>query len=661
MSLPPGPVPEGAASPTSTRTQALWVAVGLSVLVLAAYLQVARFPFVSYDDPLYITQNPIIEKGLSWQSLRYAFTTGSDGSYLPLVWLSHALCMSVFGYWAGGHHLVNLALHLANSLLLFYLLRRMTGSLWASGGVAYLFALHPLHVESVAWIAERKDVLSTLFWILTTWAYARYAEAPSLRRYLSMAGLFLLGLLSKSMLVTLPLTLLLVDLWPLRRVSLDRDAPGRLRRTAWLLLEKAPLLALSVGVGLITVWTQHKLGAVATLKGYGLVTRLGNALLATGMYLRQTVWPVRLSVFYPIHPDRWSRWGLVLTGLLLLGVTAWVLRRLRDRPYLAVGWFWYLITLLPVVGLLQVGAQAHADRYTYVPLIGIFIMACYGLEELVSRWRIPRRALLVGGASLLAVLFTQTVAQVVVWRSNVTLFKNAFTYDGQNAVALMKFGEEYADRGQWQDAYRLFMWARELWPGNSQVHLKIGSSLEHMGRREEALAWYGSAKALDPKSLETDQLLGQALMALEYYEEAAPFVKAIVDRGKAGSSNFVDPDAARVNWAIILLTRGKPAEAKGVLEDVLSRLPKSYAALTNLAVAQQRLGAAQAAQDAYKAALEVEPKNPEALYRFGLSQVKLGQVAEARQTFARLQGVAPGHPLVAKGLAACDTAGAARP
>lgn len=643
-------------SPASTRSQAFMIAVGLTVLVLAAYLQVAGFPFVSYDDSLYITQNLIIEKGLTWQSVRYAFTTGSDGSWLPLVWLSHAACMSVFGTWAGGHHLVNLALHLANSLLLFYLLRRLTGSLWASAGVAFLFALHPLHVESVAWIAERKDVLSTLFWLLTIWAYTRYAQAPSVWRYLAMGGLFLLGLMSKSMLVTLPLTLLLMDIWPLQRLSLNCDPPVRFQRIAVLVLEKVPLLALSVAVGLITVWTQYQLGAMAPIRGYPLKLRLGNALMATGIYLKQTIWPVRLSVFYPIHPDRWSRWEMLGTGLVLIALTAWAFHRFRDRPYLAVGWSWYLITLLPVVGLLQVGAQAHADRYTYVPLIGIFIMICFCLEEVVPRWRIPRLALLVVGASLMAILFALTVTQVVVWRSNLTLFKNAFTYDGRNAVALLKFGEEYSDRGQWQDAYRLYLWARELWPSNALLHRKIGTTLEQMGRRDEAVDWYRTAKSINPKNLETDQLLGQALMAMDRYEEAAPFVKSVMEGGGEEPSIFLDPDAARVNWAIILLTRGKPEEAKGVLEGVLAKVPKSFAALTNLAIAQERLGAAKEAQVSYQAALEVQPENPEALYRFGMSQVKLGQIAEARQTFGRIEGVAPGHPLATKGLQACDSA-----
>ncbi len=646
--LIPGPI-----SAAESNTQALWLAVGILVLILATYMQVYRFEFITYDDTIYVTQNPTIQGGLGWPSLRYAFTTGDDGSYLPLVWLSHAACITLFGTWAGGHHLVNVVLHILNSLVLFYFLRRTTGSLWASAGVAYLFALHPLHVESVAWVAERKDVLSTLFWLLATWAYVNYIERPSAWRYLAALILFGMGLLSKSMLVTLPLTLLLLDIWPLRRINWEMPPRARMLLAWHLILEKIPFIVLSVGVGLITIFIQHRLGAMATLKAYPLNYRLGNSLLATGIYLKQTFWPLHLSAFYPIYPERLTRWAMVGIGVLLAATTWVAIRKLRDRPYLFVGWFWYLITLLPVVGLLQVGAQAHADRYTYVPLIGIFIMVCFTTEEILSKWNLARVIVLASAASILGVLVTLTVAQVVVWRDNLTLFKNAFTHDGQNPVALLKFGEEYAERGQWQDAYRLFSWALGYWHGDALVYLKVGNALENLGRIEESMAYYKTAQKIAPNDPQVNQKLGHALMATSRFEEAAPYVKAVMAWSGANPANSIDQEAARINWAVILMSRGKNPEAAEVLEGVLRLNPKCLIARCNLAKVFDRQGCLEEAHVQMKVALEVAPKDPDLLYRCGMTLVRLRRFDEARTVFDRIKVLVPDSPLSEAGYKAC--------
>ncbi len=629
-----------------------WIAIGILVLTMAAYLQVARFSFIYFDDPLYITDNTTILGGLNWSSFRYAFTTGDDGSYLPLVWLSHAACVTMFGSWAGGHHLVNLLLHVANSVLLYYFLRRITKSPWPSAGVACLFALHPLHVESVAWVAERKDVLSTLFWVLTSWAYVRQVERPSLYRYLGMVLLFVLGLLSKSMLVTLPLTLLLLDVWPLRRIKWVDGWANRVN-TFWpLLREKVPLLAISVGAAAVTFFMQRTNGAVGSLSLYPLSYRFGNALLTVAKYLEQTLWPWNLSAFYPSRTGSLPLWKIAASLAFVLVATWGAIASLRKRPYLAVGWFWYLITLLPVVGIVQIGSQAHADRYTYVPLIGIFLAFSFLAEELIARWHPARRLILVTAATLLAALFTLTVAQVHVWKDNLTLFKNAFTIDAQNPVALMEFGQEYASRGQWQDAYRVFTWASQLASNDPLSVLWAGHCQEQLGNDRKALECYAYAKELAPDELMVDQRLSQLLMKLHRFEEAAPLVKNVMQRGgsSVNANDVKEFRAAHVRWAVILMSRRRYEEAIEVLNNELKVDPQSSAARGNLGIALSKVGRLEEALAQLEMALEMSPKDPEKLFRVGAVLTQLQRLEEAGKIFDRMKQVAPESPLLRKGL-----------
>ena len=389
--------------------------IGISLVLVATtaalYSQVCTFEFINHDDPEYVSENPVVERGFTWKGVQWAFTTIEMSNWHPLTWMSHMLDTQMFGMNAGAHHLINVLIHLLNSALLFMILHRMTGALWRSAFVAALFALHPLHVESVAWISERKDVLSTFFGFMTIWAYARYADRPGLAPYLCVILFFALGLLAKPMLVTLPLILLLLDFWPLRRATLRQATPSippavtgpdhpekkqRKRKPSdtkplhatpgirWnavlpLLTEKIPLLILSVASGMITFYAQQKGGAVKSVMEISVSDRVSNALVSYLLYLWKMLWPAGLSVFYPVQA--WSPLFVWTSAFILLASTIAAVKWADKRPYVVVGWLWYLVMLLPVIGLIKIGDSAMSDRYTYVSLIGPFMALTWGAVD----------------------------------------------------------------------------------------------------------------------------------------------------------------------------------------------------------------------------------------------------------------------------------------
>ena len=379
------------------------ICVFLVVATFAIYSQVQDHEFLNYDDKQYVTDNLKVQAGLTRESVSWAFTISHHATWFPMTWLSHMLDYQLYGSHPKGHHLTSLFLHIANALILFIVLSRMTGALWQSGFVAVIFALHPFNVESVAWVAQRTNVLSTFFWLLTMWAYIRYVEKPNIKRSGLMVLFFALGLMSKPMLVTLPFVLLLMDYWPLRRFKLGQEkgngdipekytdkGPDILR----LVREKIPLFLLATGAGIVTFIVQKSGGALQSMETISLSARLTNAMVSYLEYLEKTVWPKGLAVFYPHPGNALAAWKGILCGLALVGITAIVNQGLLGRhPYLAVGWFWYLGTLVPVIGIVQAGFQAMADRYAYVPLIGIFIIVAWGVPELISKWRYKEKGL----------------------------------------------------------------------------------------------------------------------------------------------------------------------------------------------------------------------------------------------------------------------------
>ena len=457
----------------------------LAAATLAVFVRVIHFEFLNYDDPLYVTANPRVQQGLSVEGIRWAFTTFTAANWHPLTWISLMLDGSIGGPGPLVFHLTNVILHLANVLLLFFLLDRMSGRPRRSAVVAALFAIHPLHVESVAWIAERKDVLSTLFLLLTLIAYARFVEQPDLPRRLAVVLLFALGLLAKPMLVTLPILLLLVDAWPLRR-----SAPWRS-----LVLEKLPLFALSIATGALTVAAQHRAETVGSLAGYPLGVRVANAIVATATYLGRTIWPTRLAVFYP-HPGA-SLGAVAVAGsaVVLFALTSWAIRLRRNRPYLLIGWGWYLVTLAPVVGIVQVGWQARADRYTYIPLIGIFLAVVWAVSEGLA----ARPVLLSSLAWAVVVpLGITAFVQAGYWRDSETLFRHALAVTDDNAVAHSNLGTALLRRGVLPEAEGHFTEAVRINPYFAEAHSNLGVALGRQGRIDEAILEWQRALELQP-------------------------------------------------------------------------------------------------------------------------------------------------------------------
>jgi len=432
----------------------------LTITTIIVYWQVRTYDFINCDDNLYVIENPSVFSGLTFKNVIWAFTDAHAGNWHPVTWLSHMLDCQVFGLNPGRHHLTNLFFHIANTLLLFLILRMMTGALWQSGFVAALFALHPLHVESVAWIAERKDVLSTFFWMLTMYSYVRYVRAPGLERYWPVLLFFILGLMAKPMLVTLPFVLLLLDYWPLGRFNAGASHKNT-SAVAGLIREKIPLFVFVAASCSITFFVQKSSGAVRSLEDFSFTVRLANALVSYGGYLAKMVWPHSLAIFYP-HPGMPSALKIAGACLMLIGISYVAVKTASKHPYMIVGWLWYVGTLVPVIGLVQVGPQAMADRYTYIPLIGIFIMIAWGIPEAVASWRQKRVCLPVLGIGAVILLSALTWGQAAYWKNSHTLFKHAISVTEKNYTIHYNLGIALFDQGGKTEAITHFAEATRL-------------------------------------------------------------------------------------------------------------------------------------------------------------------------------------------------------
>jgi len=473
------------------------VAGVLALVTLALYAPVLRHAFVVYDDPIYVTDNPHVRAGLTVDGTLWAFVSMEASNWHPLTWLSHMADFQLYGMNAGGHHATSVVIHTATSVLLFVLLRRMTDELWRSAFVAALFAWHPLHVESVAWIAERKDVLSGLLFALTLLAYARYTERPSLGRYACVAGLFALGLMAKAMLVTLPVVLLLLDRWPLPR------------RRQQLVLEKLPLFGLAAAVATVTYVAQSASGAVIGLAHIPLESRIANALVSLATYLRMAFWPSGLTVFHTYDPQpalsRVAAAGAVVTSL---SIVAWLAR--RRCPPIFVGWIWFLCMLVPVIGLVQAGEQGMADRYTYLPLVGVFIMVAWSTSAKPEPPRIRVALALVPVLSLTGCLVLSRT-QLRHWKDSVALFEHAVEVTPNNALALVNLGSALLARGDVHAAALRYVEAAEQRPDWFPARFNAGVALAALGRDGEAASQLEAALRLEPGSAEAHFQLGRVL------------------------------------------------------------------------------------------------------------------------------------------------------
>jgi len=499
------------------RLLKIFIALFLLLAIFAIYWQTVGHEFISYDDPEYITDNPAVLQGLTLSSITWAFTTFHASNWHPLTWLSHLLDVELFGMNPAGHHLVNIALHAANSLLLFFLLNRYSGFIWRSAVVAALFALHPLHVESVAWVAERKDLLSALFWLLTLYLYADYVEKPSLARYFLLLATFALGLMAKPMLVTLPLVMILLDYWPLKRLEPADTSVCPKSTLAYLLKEKTPFLLLVAASCVITIYAQK--AALASLSTTTVAERIANALTAYLAYLGKTIHPQNLAVFYQFNHE--------LSGLLVLGAAALlctisilVIRVRRTRPYLLVGWFWYVITLVPVIGIVQVGMQARADRYTYIPLIGLFILTVWGAAEATATWAHRHAALPILTVTVITACALTSWRQAAHWQNNTSLFTHALAATDKNFIAHFLLGIELEKQGRIDEAVISYKAALKDNPFYGPISGKLGKISYEQGRLADAIFYYYKELLVNPLSVNCRNNLGIALAENGQLDEA---------------------------------------------------------------------------------------------------------------------------------------------
>jgi cytochrome c-type biogenesis protein CcmH/NrfG len=555
------------------RLYVLLIYVVLALTTGGVYLQVHGHEFVSLDDIMYVVKNEQVLRGISRESIVWAFTKPYFGNWHPLTWLSHMLDCELFGLNARGHHLTSLLFHMASTLLLFGVLKRMTGAVWRSAFVAAAFALHPLHVESVAWVSERKDVLSTFFWLLTMWAYVVYVERPSFVRYVPIVVFFALGLMAKQMLVTLPFVLLLLDYWPLGRLRFGQLGGEAGTRGAWkqvfrLVGEKMPLFVLTAISCVMVYVVQQSAGAVASR--IGPVVRMANAVISYSRYIVMMLWPAKLAVFYPF-PREVDVGVLLGSAVFLMFVSVAVILLVRRRPYLAVGWLWYVGTLLPVIGLVQIGGQAMADRYTYVPLTGLFIMIGWGAADFLKGLRYSKVVLGVVGVTVVLALGVCTWFQVGYWRNSAALFEHALAVTESNYMAHKCLGWSLLDQGKVGEAIDHYQEALRLEPDDDEAIAKLGAALVWKGQVDTAIRHYREFLQRRPGSYQIHRDLGDVLLVRE---------KIRMRSGAwARPTAQIELDEAAEHYREALRLKGDYLEVHYSLATVLERQGKLEAAI----------------------------------------------------------------------------------
>jgi Flp pilus assembly protein TadD len=626
----------------------LLICVVLFAATWAVFFQVRQHEFIDLDDPVYVTQNDNLRLGLTPEGIGRAFAAPYETNWIPLTWISFLIDQELFELEPAGVLSTNVLLHSLSVLLLFGVMVRMTGATWPSAFVAGVFAVHPLHVESVAWASERKDVLSGLFWMLSLWAYVRYAERPaSLTRYLQVVVFMALGLLAKPMLVTLPCVLLLLDFWPLRR-SLAAAANPAFPQVSLgrALLEKLPLFVLAIVSSVITFLVQESEGAMVAWEAIPFSLRVQNALVAYVGYLGKTFWPSDLAIFYP-HP--WESLPLWKTGgaaLLLGALSMLALRRQRCQPYLLVGWFWYLGTLVPVIGLVQVGTQAMADRYTYIPSIGVSLAIAWGATDLVGRSRAARLTLAsLGGASLM-ILVALAWLQVRNWRDSVTIFEHSLRATGPNSFLHNALGSTLLGQEQLEESLWHFRRAVQLKPGWAPPRIGMAEVLAKQGQLDAAILRYQQVLRLQPDNIRAHTSLGIALI------ERAEFAKAAFHLSEALR---LGPDTGRPlihgHLGIALARQGKTAQAIDHYREALRIAPDFAKVHGNLGVALVQEERLEEAMDHFVQAARIDPQLPEIHAGMALIFQRWGQGREAVQHYETALRLRPGWSMVANNLA----------
>lgn len=591
----------------ASRHQTLIICLGLVFITLAVYWRVAGFDFINYDDNEYVTDNPWVGMGLKKESILWAFTTYHAANWHPLTWISHMTDCQLFGLWGGGHHLTSLLIHILNTVLLFLVLKQATREVGKCAFVAALFALHPLHIQSVAWVAERKDVLSTFFFLLATGAYLFHVERKQWKYYAAALGFMALGLMCKPMLVTLPGVLLLLDYWPLRRAWSIR-----------LLLEKIPFVILSILSSVITFFAQGD--AVITLVKLTFFMRVTNAAIAYFAYLYKMCWPVHLTIFYP-HPVYWPVWLVVVSLGTLAAISLLVLVAYKHRPYLLAGWGWYLGTLVPVIGLVQVGSQAFADRYTYVPLVGIFIMMAWGVPDLLKKARLPELAP-AAAALIVAACVCASGFQLTFWKNSLTLFERALIATPYNPIAELNFGAALSDADRADDAIMHYENALRIDPDHANIDLNYGLALLKKNDFNGAIFRFREAIKKNPHYFKAHANLANTLIRVGKLDEALQEYPGAIRLSPDNSS-------VHYNYANALLPARKPAEAEHEFRESL-RLDITYVeAYDNLALLLVGQGRIDEALDLLAKAVQFGPDHFTAHYNYAAVLTKKGKIPEA--------------------------------
>ena len=620
----PTPAEAVAATPVSERNRSLeWgVYAVLLVVVIAVYFQVRHFAFVNFDDPEYISGNNHVRAGLTWTGLRWAFTSTTAANWFPLTWISNMAAYQIFGPDAGWHHVVNLLFHVFASVLLLAALRRMTGDLWPSAFVAFAFALHPLHVESVAWVAERKDVLCAFFWCLAMWCYARYVDRPSPLRYAWLVLAFCGGLMSKSMIVTLPFVLLLLDFWPLRR-------PWR-RVLLW---EKAPLVVLAAAVAVLTLVSQRQGHAVRSLTSLPIGERLSNALWTYLAYIGRTLWPAKLAVYYPYSHDL-PAVQLLLAVAVLGGVTTLAIRWFRSHPYVAVGWFWYLGTLVPVIGLVQVGGQSSADRYTYLPSIGFTIMLAWGGVEWARRYPRAGKPIAAGAIAALGACLVLTAIQTSYWANSGLLFQHAVDVTSGNYIAANNLADYYLTEMRTGEASAPVLEALRLNPGYPEAHVNLATILRRTGKFAESEQQYQEAIRLQSINPGAHSGYGALLLQEGRAGQAAGEFAQVVELRPEDAE-------ARYNLGRVLVAVGRFEAGVAQLNEGIRLRPDYADAYHSLAVALAGRGRLNEAIDEFRMEARLKPGDANLRNSLGMLLAGVGRFDEAIAEYAEALRLQP--------------------
>ena len=629
------------------------IAIALALATFVVFSQVLQCEFVNFDDPQYVVENNHIQNVPMLQTIKWAFASGYAANWHPLTWLSHAMDYKLFGLNPIGHHLTNLLLHIANTLLLFWVLTAMTGALWKSAFVAALFAIHPLHVESVAWVAERKDVLSTLFWFLTMAAYLHYTRKPKAFSYLLTLVLFAAGLMSKPMLVTLPFVLLLLDYWPLNRLEINNQS-----QLYHCVYEKIPFLILSAVSSIITSVVQKH--AMTDIETFPLRWRIGNAIVSYVRYIEKMFLPRKLAVLYPLGGNLPPVWLTIAAMFFLLAISILIIRYSPKHKYLLVGWLWFIGTLVPVIGLVQVGLQQMADRYTYVPLIGLFIIVTWIAADIFSSWKYGKILLSSAAAIVLVILSICTIFQLRYWRNSENLFTRAiavtnhnytaynnlgYTFVGKKnfdkaielynkairiradyAEAYSNLGAAYGELGRFNEAIEALKHSFKIRPENAKAHYNLGVVYSSMNRWQQAAEAYRNSLKIDPSNAEVYGKLGAAYANLQQIAQAIDAYKKAVE---------INPNLPEIhnNLAVLLLDENKVDEAMGHLHQAIRAKPDYADAYNNLGLAFGKLGELQEEIEAYKQAVKIKPDYAEAYYNLGASYSNLKLYSQAVEAF----------------------------